>query len=335
MAGVEYLFVEDPSPAWEQFRLPDLLDEHRVDLYHSPAFSLPLVKTCRYLPTVHDCIPVLFPHLVGPDFAAYFRRWAPRWFRSADHLLCNSAHTAHDLTHLYGVAPEDLSVVEHTGNPGFTEVTEPRTIEETHRRLGIDAPFVLMVGRVELRKNVAGMLEAFALLRQRGLGPLPLVFAGARAADAHDPAGLLPPVGRHGDVLVTGKVCEQDLRVLYSTAAAYCFPSFYEGFGRPLLEAMQCGTPVVTTRVSSLPEVGGDACLYVSPYDAAELADALQRVLTDGALRERLVQRGSARARQFTAERMAAETLEVYERVGSGEGRRRRREVARRPVAQA
>lgn len=314
--NVEAARIEDFSPWWEQFRLPDWLEERAIDLYHSPAFSLPLVKTCHYMPTVHDCIPVLFPELVGPDFTHYFGHYAPGWFKTADHLLCNSHHTAHDLIHLYGVAPGDVSVVYHTGNASMRRAG-PESLAEVRQKLGIDRPFILAVGRVELRKNVEGMLQAHHSLSQMDIEPPLLVFAGARVSNAFDPEGLLPPVGKHGNVVVTGLIPEEELAALYSSAAVYCFPTFYEGFGRPVLEAMQCGAPVVTTRVSSLPEVGGDACLYVSPYDPEELAHALYRVLTDAALCSELVAKGVKRAGEFTVERMTRETLAVYEKVMS------------------
>lgn len=314
----EAVRVESPSAWWEQFVLPEWLDENRIDLYHNPSFSLPLVKPCRYLTTVHDCIPVLFPEMVGPAFTRYFSTWAPHWFKIADHLLCNSHHTAHDLVHLYGVSPDDTSVVYHTGNACMKAVREPDAISQVKAKFGIDRPFILMVGRVELRKNVKGMLEAFSLLSQMDVEPHLLVFAGSRVPDAHDPDGLLPNIGRRGDIIVTGHTSEAEMAALYSSASVYCFPTFYEGFGRPLLEAMQCNAPIVTSRTSSLPEVGGDACLYVSPYHPREIATALYRVLTDDALRSVLIARGAERAKQFTTERMARETLAVYERVLHG-----------------
>lgn len=314
----EAVRVENPSPWWEQFVLPEWLDDNRIDLYHNPAFSLPFVKPCRYLTTVHDCIPVLFPELVGPSFTQYFSTWAPHWFKIADHLLCNSHHTAHDLIHLYGVSPDDTSVVYHTGNACMQAVREPEAIARVTAKFGIDRPFILMVGRVELRKNVKGMLQAFSLLSQMDLEPHLLVFAGSRVPDAHDPEGLLPHIGRQGDIIVTGHTSEAEMAALYSSAAVYCFPTFYEGFGRPLLEAMQCGAPTVASRTSSLPEVGGDACLYVSPYHPQEIAGALYRVITDEALCAELVAKGGERAAQFSTERMAWETLGVYERVLRG-----------------
>lgn len=328
----ETVFVENASTWWEHIRLPVLLAENSIDLYHSPAFSLPSVKACLYVPTVHNCIPTLFPGQVGENFSHYFREWAPRWFRAADHLLCNSQHTAHDLSHLYGVSPDDISVVHHTGNPDMIRVTDDGAAERALARLGINRPFILMVGRVELRKNISGMLQAFGLLTRQTTEPLLLVLAGPRDPRAFDPDGIIPPLGCHGDVLVTGHVTEEELAALYSSAAVFCFPTFYEGFGRPLLEAMQCGTPVVTTRVSSLREVGGDACLYVSPYDPQELAQALYRVLTDATLRAEMIAKGKARAAEFTVERMARETLAVYERVASagvGRSSRARRRLVR------
>jgi len=170
---------------------------------------------------------------------------------------------------------------------------------------------------VELRKNVAGLLRAFEAVRAEHGDDLLLVFAGPRDADAYDPDGALPHRGRHGNVLVTGYVPSQDLAALYTGCEVFCFPSFYEGFGIPVLEAMRCGAPVVTSRVSSLPEVAGEAALYANPYDPDDIADKLLQVLTDSELREQMRQRGFAQAQRFSLQRCGEQTAAVYEKLAA------------------
>jgi glycosyltransferase involved in cell wall biosynthesis len=207
-----------------------------------------------------------------------------------------------------------MTVVHQAVGRAFRPLTSDK-VSVVRKRYGLDRAYLLIVGRVELRKNVAGMLQAFDLLRNMDIPPHLLVLAGPQDADAYDPQGILPPEGRHGDIVVTGYVSDDDLAALYAGASVFCFPSFYEGFGRPVLEAMSCGAPVVASRTSSVPEVGGQACSYVNPYDPVELAEAIWDVLTDESLRSRMVSEGLARAAEFTHERMARETLAVYHHV--------------------
>jgi len=306
--------AEPSAPLWEQLELPELLTDCRADLYHNPAFGLPVVKSCRYVATVHDCIPRLFPEYAPSWLRDFFQQWAPLWMRLADHIICVSEHTKHDIVHLYGVDPSRVSVVHQCADDAYRPISDAELTREAAARYGIDRPFVLCVGRVELRKNVVGLLRAFKALRSSYGDDLLLVFAGPRDQDVYDPRGELPPPGRHGNTVVTGYVPNEDLAALYSCCEVLCFPSFYEGFGIPVLEAMQCGAPVVTSRVSSLPEVGGDAALYINPYEPGEIAHALQRVIADTSLRREMSRRGTGRARDFSLERFGAGTAAAYER---------------------
>lgn len=306
-----------PRPSaefWEQLELPELLTAEGAGLYHNPAFGLPLIKPCRYVATVHDCIPRIFPELAPPWLSDFFHHRALAWFEQADHLSCASAHTAHDVMHLYGIPAEKMSVVYQTADAAFRPLPEERVLN-VRKRYGLDRPYILVVGRVERRKNVAGILRAFELLRDTDLEPHLLVLAGPRGDHPEDAEGLPPSEGRQGQTVVTGYVSNEDLAALYCGATVFCFPSFYEGFGRPVLEAMSCGAPVVASRTSSVPEVGGDACLYVDPYDAEDIAAAIYQVASSEELRSALIARGLRRAAEFTLERMGKETLRIYHQV--------------------
>ncbi|MEN6344189.1 MAG: glycosyltransferase family 1 protein [Armatimonadia bacterium] len=309
--------VDTRAPLWEQLQLPNLLHDLKAQVYHNPAFGLPVVRTVPQVCTVHDCIPRLFPEYAPPWLRHFFEHWAPVWLRGADHIICASAHTRHDVEHLYGITPSRLSVVHQAADGAYQPVRDPARLEALMVRYGIDAPYVLYVGRIELRKNVAGLLAAFREVRKRVARPLMLVMAGPSEPGTYDPEGVLPPEGRSGDVLVTGYVPTSDLVSLYSGCAVFCLPSFYEGFGIPVLEAMQCGAPVVTSRVSSLPEVGGNACLYVDPYDSVSIADGLECVLGDDVARECMREAGLERSREFSLDRFALQTAAVYQRVAN------------------
>ena len=310
--GLRPLIAEPNSPLWEQLHLPSLLESANVSVYHNPAFGLPLVKPCAFVCTVHDCIPRLFPDLVTPRLRDFFAQWAETWVSLADRLICVSEHTKHDFVHLYGADPERCTVIYQDVPPCFRHLEDRAPVEEIKRRFRLDKPYILFVGRIELRKNVPRLLEAFRILQREEGERWLLVLAGPKDHDAQDPHRELPEVGRGGDVVVTGFVSDEDLVALYNGAEVLCLPSLYEGFGRPVLEAMRCGAPVITSRVSSLPEVGGDAARYVNPYDPAGICLALEEALAEVDLRDQMRRAGLERAQRFTIEGLARETWGAY-----------------------
>jgi glycosyltransferase involved in cell wall biosynthesis len=278
---------------WSQGRLSRQLWRRRPDLFFAPSHVVPFLAPGRTLTVVHDLAFERYPEAYGRAALAYLRlttRWAER---RCPLLLTVSRATAADLTERHGVRPERIRVVPLGGgeapSPPAPEVAAAHLAE-----LGIDGPFVLHVGRVEARKN-----QATALAAVERLPDLLLVCAGGVA----DPA-LAGRLRRSPRARVLGRVTGADLEALYARAEALVFPSLYEGFGIPVLEAMRRGLPVVTARVSSLPEVGGDAAIYVDdPRDAEALAAAIERALAG---RDRLRELGPARAVGFTWDRTAA-----------------------------
>jgi glycosyltransferase involved in cell wall biosynthesis len=314
-ANTQVLLADPRSPAWEQLQLPTLLADHHIEVYHNPAFGLPIVKPCPCVCTVHDCIPRLFPDLVTPALREFFAQSALAWVRLADHLICVSEHTKHDFIHLYGADPKRCTVIYQRVPDYFRPLEDETLVTAVKAKYGIDKPYLLCVGRVELRKNIPRLVYAFQrLLAQEG-PHWQLVLAGPKDADAQDPAHELPAVGKVGEVIVTGFVPDEDLVPLYNGALALCFPSLYEGFGRPVLEAMQSGTPVLTSRVSSLPEIGGEAALYVNPYDLDDLTEALMRVIADPGLRAELREKGLDQAQRLTQNDYGQQLVKVYEKV--------------------
>jgi glycosyltransferase involved in cell wall biosynthesis len=304
---------------WLLGYLPVRLRLWATDVYHGPAVFLPLVKLgYRTVVTIHDLVSFLFPETVPRKYSLYMRvmtRWAAR---SADRIIAVSRATKDDLTRALGVPDEKVVVIHEAVAPEFAAPVEPAVVEAVIRRYGIRPPYCLFVGNLEPRKNLGRLVEAFAGLRARrpAREPIPqLVLAGTRAW-LH--GGIFEAVAAHdlaADILFTGYVTPADLPALYAGATCFVFPSLYEGFGLPVLEAMAAGTPVVASRAGAIPEVGGDAALLVDPRRPAEIAEAIETVLGDGQLRATLVARGRERARLFTWEAVARQTLAVYESV--------------------
>lgn len=288
----------------------------RVQLYHATDFTLPpTLPGCRTLLTVHDLSFVRAPETATPVLKAYLDRVVPRSVRRADHVLADSQATKDDLIEFYGTPPEKISVLLSGVNAEFQPVRDPAALKAVRQRYNIpEAPYILSIGTVQPRKNYARLVAALA-----ALGPecqdVQLVIAGGRGWLDSPIYQAVADLGMAERVHFIGFARDADLPALYSAAACLAYPSLYEGFGFPVLEAMACGTPVVTSNVSSIPEVAGEAALLVDPYDVEALAGALRRLLSDEALRADLVARGFGQASRFTWARAAADLRVVYERI--------------------
>jgi glycosyltransferase involved in cell wall biosynthesis len=304
---------------WLLGYLPFRLRALRTDVYHGPAVFLPHVKLgYGTVVTIHDLVSFLFPQTVPRKYSLYMRLMTRLAARSADRIIAVSHATKADLVQILGVPPGKIVVIHEAVGPEFSRPPSPAAIADVIRRYGLHSPYCLFVGNLEPRKNLPGLIQAFAQVRRR-LGAAgrstQLVLAGTRAW-LH--AGIFRAVEEHGlgaAVVFTDYVPLADLPALYAGATCFVFPSLYEGFGLPVLEAMAAGAPVVAARAGSIPEVAGDAAVLVDASAPGELASAIEAVLTDAGLRERLIARGRARAATFEWNTVARETRAVYDAV--------------------
>jgi glycosyltransferase involved in cell wall biosynthesis len=282
-----------------------------IDLFHSPDFTLPPTRRgTRTLLTVHDLSFARDPESAAPVLRAYLNQVVPRSVARADHVLADSAATRADLIDLYDTPPDKISVLYSGVNEVFQPVRDPAALGAVRSRYGLgDAPFILAVGTLQPRKNYPRLIQAFARL---GGADLSLVIAGGRGWLYDSIFAEVERLRLGGRVIFPGFVADEDLPTLYSAALVLAYPSNYEGFGLPILEAFACGTPVVTSTASCLPEVAGDAALLVSPTDVEALADALGRAVADTALRAQLIRAGAERARLFSWQEAARRLLELY-----------------------
>jgi glycosyltransferase involved in cell wall biosynthesis len=299
---------------WQRARLPlpvELLTG-RVQVYHSPDFTLPptLPKVPTLL-TVHDLSFVRDPDSAAPGLRHYLNQVVPRSVRRATHILADSAATQADLQALYHTPAEKITVLYSGVEASFQPVRDVTALAALRNRYRLGSqPFVLAVSTLQPRKNFLRLIQAF----DQGLrdSPYNLVIAGGKGWLYDDIFAEVTRRGLNERVLFVGFVQDADLPALYSAATAFAYPSLYEGFGLPLLEAMACGTPVLSSTVSCLPEVAGDAALLVDPYDVTALAVGLQRIVTDAGLRAQLLAAGSLRAQQFRWQQSAQQLLAVY-----------------------
>src|SRR5207245_491965 len=287
-------------PYAEHLRVPLALRCERVTRCHAPHYALPPLVACRSVVTIHDCIHLMFPQYLPNRFAhAYARMSISLAARRATRVLTVSESSKRDILRFVDVAPEKIDVIYNAYDERFGVEPREEDVVRVRERYQLHDEFVLYAGNVKPHKNLERLIQAFALVRRRGLDHLKLVMIGDEISKY---AALRRAVHRHQlhkYVRFLGYLPEATLAVMYRLAGVFVFPSLYEGFGLPPLEAMASGTPVVMSNGSSLPEVAGDAALLVDPYEPAAIADGIYNVLTDEALCCGLRQKGIVRAREF------------------------------------
>jgi glycosyltransferase involved in cell wall biosynthesis len=324
--GPNFRAVIEPSPNYsirEQIHVPWVLRRERPDVFHSPHYVLPPAIRCRSVVTIHDTIHLTLPQYL-PNRMAYVYAKASMWSASrlSSRILTVSEASKRDIVRLLDVPPDKVVVVYNAIDERFWEEPDVESVERVRERFQLHQRFILYAGTIKPHKNLVRLIEAFHELRQTGLDDLKLLIIG-------DEISKLPALRRavhqhklHKHVRFLGYLPDETQAILYRLAAVFAFPSLYEGFGLPPLEAMASGTPVVTSNVSSLPEVVGDAAVLVDPHDLASIVGGLRRVLTDPALAADLRRRGLERARMFSWEQSVAKTFALYREVAGGAARR-------------
>jgi len=314
---LEYRWLSLPTRAlymaWNVFHAPkvdSLLDG--VSVYHATNYFMPPVQSARRVVTVHDLAFYAVPELCSPKIVRPFRKAVRKVVQEADAILACSESTKHDLVNLLQTDPAKVTVALEAVDEKFSPM-EPALARRVLKRYGVEPPYLLFVSTLEPRKNVCTLLRAFAAIAKDI--PHKLVLVGGVGWRAGTIFRTIDELGIADRIVRPGYVVYEELAAFYSLADAFVFPTLYEGFGLALLEAQTCGCPVVTSNVTSVPEVVGDAAVCVDPYDVDALAGGVRRVIDDEAFRFDLAERGQARARTFSWERCAATTLDVYRRL--------------------
>jgi glycosyltransferase involved in cell wall biosynthesis len=290
-----------------------LLREH-IDLFHAPHYVLPPAIHCRSVVTIHDCIHLMFPqYLPGRLAHAYAKLQMWTAAHRSDRVLTVSEASKLDILRRFRVPADKITVVYNAIDERLSLAPTDEDVKRVSVRYQLKDPFALYVGNIRPHKNLERLIEAFHQLRQESaFEALKLVIIGDEISKYQGLRRAVHVHKLHKHVRFLGFVPLETLSVLYQLASVFVFPSLYEGFGLPPLEAMYYGTPVVTSNVSSLPEVVGDAAMLVDPYSSESIADGMRRVLTDEHLRAFLRERGMARAREYSWEQSVRRIREVY-----------------------
>jgi glycosyltransferase involved in cell wall biosynthesis len=318
-------FVERSTPVptrwwnrWENLvGLPRIEWLLQFDVFFATNYFPPPMRTGRLVVTVHDLAFRLYPE-TAPHASSRWLEAIEHAVRRSSAILVPSESTRRDLIELYPVAPERVTVTPLGTDPAAFPRPSADLVARAQAKFRIDRPYFLFLGGIEYRKNLPRLVQAFASTR----GEEALVIAGAPVAWNVEGWGLLRPTlesmrpDRRRRVILTGYVSDQDKAALLAGALALVYPSLYEGFGLPVVEALTMGTPVLTSDVSALPEVAGDAALLVDPGDVESIAEGLRRLAEDEMLRERLAEAGPPRAARFTWEESARLTAEALRRAG-------------------
>jgi glycosyltransferase involved in cell wall biosynthesis len=299
---------------WEQTRLPGALARLGIDVLHSTHHTLPLrPMRARRVVTVHDLTFLRIPERYPPARRLYMRTMTRLAARVADAIIVPSMTVRGDVIDLLHVDAAKVHAVYEAAGEQYRPLDREASMAVA-RRCGVDRPFVLSVGSREPGKNRARLIRAMHELRSEGIDRALLV-VGQKAWKYEEEQTLARELGMDDRVIFAGYVAAEDLPALYAAADLFAFPSLYEGFGVPVLEAMACGAPVLTSNVSATAEVAGEAALLIDPLSVASIREGLRSLLSDEALRARLSRRGVERAAQFSWGRAADETHAVYERV--------------------
>jgi len=304
---------------WEQVGIVVAGMREKIDLLHSPYWANPMWSPWPTVVTVHDVIQFVLPEYAWRKISRVYFGLVSVGARRADAVITVSECSKSDIMKILGLPPERIHVIGNAVDASFYPVRDAWLLANVRERYGIAPRFVLYFGGFDMRKNVPRVIEAYCKLPEALRREYQLVIAGRYQHLGHplypDPRETVRRLGLERNVIFTGQIREQDKAPLYSAATVYTFPSLYEGFGMTVLEAMACGTPVLTSNVSALPEVVADAGVLVDPYDTDAICQALAELLESQDRRADLARRGLERARHFTWPQVAEQTVRVYKQI--------------------
>ncbi len=305
----------------EEVEIPLWLSMEKADIFHLPqnGFRIPKSKTCKIIVTIHDLIPYFLPEMVRPSFLKRFTREMPEIVERADHILTVSQFSKEDIVKLFGIQPKKISVVYSAPTAAYQPLPKRPILKYLGEKYGIKKTYILYAGGLNPRKNVSELIYAYSKIFRELHGFQQLVILGGNSRHAEQLKLLVRSLNLEEDVVFPGFIESLDLPLFYNGADLFVYPSLYEGFGLPPIEAMACGTPVITSNVSSIPEIVSDAAIQINPTDTLKLAEAILMVLNNPELHRTLATKGLEHSKKYHWRQNATQILQAYHRVANEE----------------
>jgi glycosyltransferase involved in cell wall biosynthesis len=305
--------------AWEQLTLPALIRQRHIDVLHSPVNVLPILlpQHCAGVVTLHDLAFLRFPDILTRSKRLYHRAFTVRSIRRATMVITVSDSTRQDAIELVGVPGEQVQTVYPCIDARFSNVPKDEELQSFREKHDLTSGYILYLGTLEPRKNITTLIEAYAQVRKTHAIGEKLVLAGGKGWLYDAIFERVQQLGLTSEVLFAGYVEDSEQALWYRAASVFVYPSLYEGFGVPVAEALACGTPVVTSNVSSLPEAGADVAICIDPHDVEVMTASIHTALTDQTIRQKCSTMAPVVAQRFSAQRMVEQTVKVYEQAAT------------------
>lgn len=303
------------DPVWNNLLLPNGLKRCEIDVFHSPYQTLPLIKVCASVVTIHDLAFELYPEDFSFGLRLYLKTFTRLASRLADKVIVPCGKVKKDITETYNVPEDKVEISHEAAEEIFRPIEHKIAKEEVARKYGVKSEFMLNVGYIRPRRNIPTLLKAFYRLKRDYSVRCKLVIVGEIAPKDTRISSLIKALALEKEIILLNNVPDEDLILFYNATELFVYPSIYEGFGLPLVEAMACGAPILASKNPPMPEILGGAGICVSPRGVEEMASFAYKILVDEHLKEELRSKSLERSKNFSWERTAKKTLEVYNAV--------------------
>lgn len=302
---------------FEQYYFPDNTKSENINLFHIPQNGIGISEytDCKKIVTIHDLIPYVMPETVGKGYLTKFLRELPKVMELSDGIITVSEWSKKDILKFFPIDENKVFVTPLAADKKYTQLDKEKCRFELKNKYNISKPFILYIGGFSPRKNVKALLIAFSQVFSKLNHEYELVIVGANRDDGSCLSKMSNSLDVASNIIFTGYVPESDLPILYNGCDVFAYPSLYEGFGLPPLEAMSCGTPVITSNISSIPEVVGDGGILIDPFNTASLMEALEMVINDDSMRNDLIKKALLRIEQFSWKKTAEKTIDIYKTI--------------------
>lgn len=321
----KFLFCKDLGKGFriisEQFDYPKIIQKNNISLYHGLHYSMPINKKSKVVTTIHDTTFYQFPQKHILVKRMYFRFFTKYSSNHSDHIIAVSENTKNDLINLFKIEPMKITTTHLGVDHKFQPLWFSEKFHEVKEKYDLPEKFILFVGLIEPRKNLTSLIRAYSQLSicDGSITNIHLVIAGRWGWESKNLLKLIGDLNLSNQIHFPGYIDQNDMPILFNLASVFVYPSFYEGFGLPVLEAMSCGTPVITSNISSMPEFVGKGGILINPNEIDDIVNAMQKIITNENLKNELRVNAIAQAKKFTWKATAQKTLEVYRKVLHGD----------------